>query len=320
MKAAGKATESTEATKAIAFALVALVAFVASSAAGSFSSSGVGTTTAGFLKLGAGARAVAMGEAYSAVADDATALYWNPAALTRIEKRSATFMHAAYLDSSFFDYGAYGQNLGKKGSFGIGVQYFSAGKITETDLTGTETGSFTPSDLAVSLGYAREVGGFSLGLAGKFVRSKILASAQTGAADFGVLSPLYKKRLRLAFAAQNLGGKMKFEQESEDLPLVLRLGSSYKVTDRWLAALDLGFPKDNDPFAALGTEYLLPVKDDWRVALRAGFNSRTLGDVDGFTGTSFGLGLGLGGLGVDYGFLPFGSIGLTHRISLSYKF
>ena len=302
--------------------LSALLLFPSFSWAGSFSSAAKGTTTAGFLELGAGARAVAMGEAYSAVVDETSAMYWNPAAMTRVEKRSVTFMHAAYIDSSYFDYLAYVHNLGSRGALGLGVQYLSAGKITERDKTGTDVGSFTPNDLAVSVGYAHEfLDGFSVGLAAKFIRSTIIQSAQTAAADFGVLSPAYLDgKLRLAFTVSNLGGKMKFEQESESLPLAIRLGSAYKIGDRWIAGLDVGLPKDNSPFVALGTEYVMSVGDAWNLAGRLGINSRTMGDIDGFTGFSFGLGLARQGYSFDYGFLPLGGLGQTHRISLSFKF
>ncbi|MBI4375836.1 MAG: PorV/PorQ family protein [Elusimicrobia bacterium] len=273
------------------------------------------------MKLGVGARAVSMGEAYTAVADDASALYWNPAALTRVERRSATFMHAAYLDSSFFDYGAYAHNLGDKGVFGASFQYFSAGKIMETDATGTDVGDFTPHDLALTWGYARSWRDFSFGLGAKFIRSTILDSAQTGAVDLGALSPGYLgERLRVGLAVSNLGGQIKFDQEKEDLPLLIKLGGSYRLIERWIASLDLGLPRDNDPFVAVGSEYLLPIRDELALAGRVGFNSRTIGDVDGFTGVSFGVGLALSKLSVDYGFLPFGSIGQAHRVSLSYRF
>lgn len=288
-----------------------------------FNSGSDGTTPLGFLQLGAGARAAALGGAYCALADDATALYWNPAALVRIPGRSAAFMHAAYIDSSFFDYAAFGQKLQGPGAFGFGIQYLSAGKMVQTDETGTDIGSFTPHDLAVSAGYASQVNEFALGLGVKYIRSQILSSAQTGAADLGVLSPpLLSGRLRLAFTMSNLGARVRYESQSEDLPLAVRLGSAYKIRERWTAALDvgLGFPNDSDPAVALGTEYRLPVTEGWTLAARAGLDSRSMGDIDGISGLAFGAGLGHEKLAVDYAAAPMGSLGLTHRMSASLRF
>ncbi len=286
-----------------------------------FTSNAQGTTTANFLKLGVGARAIAMGEAYSAVADDANALYWNPAGLTRVDHYNATLMHAPYLANSFYDYAGYAQHLGEHGALGAGIQYFSAGRITQTDIADNDIGDFTPYDMAASVGYAYELGGYSLGVTGKFIKSKIINSAETGAADIGVLSrPYLDDKLRLAMTATNLGGKMKFDEVSDRLPLALRLGSSYKVTERWLTSFDLGFPIDNNPYVALGSEYRWFAASDWPVATRAGYNSLTTGDVSGITGFSFGFGTEHHGIGVDYAILPFGSLGLTHRISVNIKF
>lgn len=285
-----------------------------------FDSSSRGTTTAGFLKLAVGARPVAMGEAYTAVVDDASSLYWNPAGLARVERRAATFMHSVYVDSSFFDYGAYAQAT-PVGRFGAAVQYFSAGSVTETDVAGNEVGRFTPSDLAVSFGYARTVAGFAVGAAAKVIHSTLRDSASTGALDVGVQSPTYMEgKLRWGAALANLGGTMRFDEAREKLPLILRGGVAYAMSERVLLAFDVGLPRDNDPFAAMGAEALLAGGKGGALLGRLGLNTRTLSGVDGFRAVSFGMGLRLGGLDVDYGFLPLGQIGLAHRMSLSLRF
>jgi len=301
-------------------ALYLLLALSTSLAHADFNSGARGTTSADFLELGVGARAVGMGQAYSAVADDATSLYWNPAGLTRVEHADATFMHAPYLDSTFYDYGAYAQRAGRH-AWGLGVQYFSAGSIAQTDQNNASLGSFSPYDLAASAGYAYRLteGGLSIGGDVKYIQSKILATASTVAADLGVQSGLFWDRLRLAVTATNMGGELKFEQESDPLPFALRYGASVNITKDWLAALDLVSPRDDSSYAALGTEYILHATDQFQFAGRLGYNSLTTSDVSGFTGLSCGMGIGYRSLAFDYAFLPYGSLGLTHRISLSLK-
>ncbi|MFC1522468.1 PorV/PorQ family protein [Elusimicrobiota bacterium] len=287
----------------------------------SFSSKDKGTTTAGFLKLGVGGRAVAMGEAYSAVADDASALYWNTGALNHISSKTATFMHALYIESSYFDYLAYAQPINDVSAFGIGLQHLSAGSITKTDETGSNTGTFAPTDMAITLGYARMLRDFSIGIGAKFIQSKIIDSASAFAGDLGIMAPpLMDDKLKFAFTATNIGSKMKFDVDEEDLPMAMRLGSSYRIKDEWISSLDIAFPKDNAAYFAFGTEYLFPVNDTWKMAARTGLNTRTMSDVDGFSGISFGLGFIYQKLLMDYAFFPLGDIGTTHRISFSLRF
>lgn len=307
---------------------LALGLFSGAAAGQSFSSSAKGTTAAEFLELGVGGRAMGMGGAYTAIADDATALYWNPAGLTSIEHRAATFMHAAYLQSSFYDYAAYAQNLGRYGAFGADVQYLNAGAIAQTDANFNTTGSFTPNDLALSVGYGYKLNGLgalldgaALGASVKYIRSVIVNSAQTAAVDAGTLSPEYlDRKLRFGFAMSNLGGALKYQQTAENLPLTFKVGGLYHVTPRWLTSLDVGLPRGNGPYFAAGSEYLFPIHDSWSLAGRLGYNSQTLNDVTGITGFSPGLGIGSKRLTFDYAFIPYGGIGITNRFSISAGF
>ncbi|MBI4056207.1 MAG: PorV/PorQ family protein [Elusimicrobia bacterium] len=289
-----------------------------------FNSDAVGTSTANFLKLGVGARAVAMGEAYSAIANDATALYWNPAGLVRIEKNAAALMYAPYLDSSFYNYGAYIRRVGRH-ACGVGIQFFSSGNIPETDENNASLGTFAPHDLAISVGYAYRLtehpGREGVGVGGtvKLVRSTIINTAQTVALDVGIQSGPYFDHLRLALALTNMGGRLTFEQDSENLPRRLRYGGSFAITEAWLASLDLVSPRDNQTYAAFGTEYTWHLRKGLALSGRLGYNSRTASDIDSVTGLSFGFGIESKIVSFDYALLPYGGLGLTHGISLDFK-
>lgn len=292
--------------------------------ASSFSKSARGTTTAQFLRLGVGARAIGMGEAYSTLADDASAIYWNPAALTQINGGAVTVMHALYLESISFDFVGYGQRIGS-GAVGAGLQYLSAGKLPETDMAGTETGSISPSDMAASIGGAYRFGEdkFAVGIAGKYIRSQVATSASTFASDAGILLPkfrLFGKRPRISLVAANIGGKLKFDTDSEQLPMLLKAGVACRVTPSWDMAFEEGAPKDDQPYSAVGTEYRWSFNSYIkRLSLRAGFNTRTLGEVAGLTGVSLGGGIALKRFSIDYALAPIGGMGMTHRLSLAWS-
>ena len=280
-----------------------------------------GTSAAQFLKLGAGARAAAMGEAYSAVCVDAGAVYWNPGALSSLKGVSGTFTHTGLFGALNYEYLGYAQSIKNIGSVGLGVQYLSAGRIPETDSGGFETGAnMTPAQLAVALAYSRDIGGFGIGASAKYIRSRLADTASTLAADAGVLSPgLGNNRLRLAFVVQNAGGGLKYSQKSDPLPLNLKLGGAFHLSDRIVLGLDLNFPRDNRPYAGAGAEYVLRYSAV-SFAGRFGYNGRTLGDIGGMAGVSLGLGVELHQLALDYAFVPFGQLGSAQRISLNFKF
>lgn len=276
-----------------------------------------GSSTAGFLNLPTSGRLAGMGEAGLALIDGSQGLVVNPASLGRFQGQGVSLTHGIYVDDSSLEDIAYARAL-KAGAFGVGVRYFSAGKLDELDTTGATVGSFTPNDLALTAGYGRAFKLLKAGAAVKYIRSKLVASASAITLDLGIESrPLLQKKLRLALVGQNLIGSLKYETEKSDLPRMIRAGGTYSVKDQWDAALDLGFPKDGDTEWSLGTEYRLKMAAPWGVALRTGYNSRRA-DVSGGEGFALGLGVKRNKMSVDYAYVPFGDIGSTHWITIGW--
>ena len=105
--------------------------------------------TAAFLDIGVGARAAGMGGAYTALADDANTVYWNPAGLARLEKREASVSHAELGRSTRHDFLAYAHPA-PQGTFAGAFTYLSQGSIEGHDGLGRPTGSFNASDATVT--------------------------------------------------------------------------------------------------------------------------------------------------------------------------
>jgi long-subunit fatty acid transport protein len=285
-----------------------------------FSKSDAGTTASQFLKLGAGARAEGMGEAFAGMADDSTAIYWNPAGLNRIEDKSVSFMYAVWFEDISYDWVSYAQKIGNAGSIGIGAQYLSYGAIKQTDETGLEGGDFTPMDIAISLSYGISINKLLLGINMKYVSSKIMnTSGNAYAGDFGVMYPMMDDRFWLGAAVQNFGGQMSFTNEEDPLPLNIKLGGAYALLNNWKLALDANAPVDNDIYFGIGSEYTCALNKTMNVTVRLGYNSRT-NDTEGLNGPSAGLGFRYRSYMIDYAFVPYGELGNTQQISLSEKF
>ncbi len=281
-----------------------------------FSKDDAGTASAQILKLGAGARAAGMGNAFTAIADDASAVYWNPGGLAGTKKESASLMHAILFEDISYDWLAYVKPL-NTGTFGAGVQRLSYGGITGTDETGLETTSFTPTETVGTLSYGIGSGNFGLGASLKYISGKIKNSAATIAGDIGGKYGVSRDdSFSLGFVLQNIGGKMKYLAEGDPLPLNLKIGTAYRPGTNLIIAADADMPSDNALSFGLGGEYGVQLDDGLIVSGRAGYNSR-LKDLGGLAGFTVGAGANEDGVSFDYAFVPFGDLGNTHQLSLS---
>lgn len=288
---------------------------------------GAGTCGFTLLKIGMDARSGALGEATTAVVDDATSTYWNPAGLTKVLSHELTGTYLNYIAGIQSGYFGYALPFGENSGFGIGITYLDYGRIQETtpdNPTGEGLDEYGASDFAVSLGYGRKLGQINLGLALKGVYSRIHDySAHALICDLGSQYELPIKDLSAGIAVRNLGIQTgAFIEEKAKLPLNIELGFGYRLLERsLLLALDVGKPLDNRFNYEIGIEYL------FREILSLRFGYRSLGqdlrsgsDFDIFTGVSGGLGIKVKDYNIDYTFIPFNDLGNTHRISFSMGF
>ena len=227
-------------------AVIMAVMLLGNAGYASFSSADLGTTSAAFLKLGAGARPASMGNSYTAVSDDSTSIYWNPAGLAQVDAKdgSATLMHAVWFDDIFYDWASYARPIKNWGVIGVGVQYLSYGSLQQTDITGLNTGTFTPTDMCVSLAYARSIDGFDVGANVKYISSTIVTTATAYAFDLGIMKKLFHNRLSLGATVENVGTYLQYLSDQEPLPFDVKAGGAYKIRSNWLAAVDISEPID----------------------------------------------------------------------------
>jgi len=306
-----------------------IILFVSPLKAGNFDKSSAGTAAGQFLKMVVGARGAAMGEAYSALSNDAYSIYWNPATLIRIKKESYAFMHSPYLASSSYEYLAYAKSAGQVGNWGFSLQYLDYGSIKRTELSGIENGKFKPYDMALTIGFSCYISGykkdpekrFVLGANGKLVRSKIDNVDNTVSADIGVLFPeMFSGKFIMALSAHNIMGTLRLDLKDYPLPLIIRLGSVTRLSKYYVITTDITAPNDNVPYLSMGNELNVFITKDFLVSLRGGFNTRAIFDVYGFRNITFGGGIKYKLYSLDYSFSPYGYLGNAHRISLGVNF
>lgn len=325
-----------------AFFIVLSVLIVAG---GSFAQSKVGTTAAPFLTIGIGSRPQAMGGAFVAVADDAHALYWNPAGLARLNQAEMVFVHTTWLADTDFEYVGGFFPMGQMGALGASVTMLNYGEMEQTTESFQDgTGIFFDSyDLAASLSYSYKFyDKFSIGANLKYIRQVIMNETATGyGLDLGSLLITPFHDIRLGMIISNFGTKMQMEgrdlyfyedpdenrsgnndrilssynTDEWNLPLTLRLGLAGELLDtrpnRITLAADWVVPNDNSEYISLGTEYAYREFVFLRGGLRAirpsSENENVLFEEDNGGGFTFGAGTKL-------------SIGPTVRLVVDYAF
>ncbi len=290
-----------------------------------------GTTGFTFMKLGVGARPVAMGQAFTAVADDANALFYNPAGLGLHSQFNANLTIMQMFNCVTYLSGGLTMPIAKRFGAGLTGGFLSA-TDTRRDELGKEIGTFGLNDLIIGPGFAYQpVRGLAFGGTGKFVYSRI-DSFSTWALSFdgGVIyRPI--NRLTLGASLLHLGTPRRFIADWEHQPVNLRAGVAFKLPIEKhyiLLTSDGSLYPDYGPTASFGGEARLDLgsmgsKQNQALYLRLGYQTGShLGTWSGF---SFGIGYEYLiakslSLAIDAVYLSYGLLGNSERLSLGLKF
>ncbi|MDR3628532.1 MAG: PorV/PorQ family protein, partial [Ignavibacteriaceae bacterium] len=173
----------------------------------------VGTTAAPFLGIGAGPEAIGMGGAFTAVATGPSALYWNPAGISRSGKTQVLIEHTNYLVGTSYNYFAAVVALDQDNAIGVSVTDLDYGSedVTTVDNPDGTGEKWSAMDLAIGLTYSRNLTDrFSIGGTAKMIRQSIWRESATGwAMDAGLLYITPFNDLKIGMEIANFGTDMR---------------------------------------------------------------------------------------------------------------
>ena len=313
-----------------------------------------GTTAAKFLSIGMGPRANAMGGAFTSVANDASALYWNPAGIALVNSYEGLFTYTSLFADINTNFLGIVIPAGEAGTFGLSVTAVNYGTMeVTTELFPEGTGeTFSAGSYEFGVSYARFITDeFLIGASAKYIREDIFNSSANGVAfDIGTIftTPFYG--IKFSSSITNYGTKMQmsgqdlliqydsdptrngnnanvdanYATDQFELPLRLQIGLSKEFTflddQKFIVAIDGIHPNDNSQYVNVGGELSL-FKN--MISFRAGYKTLFLDDSQ--EGLTLGVGLNYDGLqffkiSVDYAYQKYTYLGNTHSFGLILDF
>jgi hypothetical protein len=220
-----------------------------------------GESAVPFLLISPNSRASGIGEAGTGTADDASAIFWNPAALAFLKGQEISITHANWLPQFrqadlFYDYLNYRQDIEEiGGTIGASVTYLNLGEFIQTNSSGPqEVGRFKAFEFAITAGYATKVfDDFALGMNVRYINSALSPIGTENEKGSGVartvsfdVAAMYKPtRLEIPFIGDignafsaginlsNMGPKVTYidAAQADPLPTNVRLGFGFKLLD-----------------------------------------------------------------------------------------
>lgn len=285
----------------------------------------VGTTGAQFLEVGVSPRADAMGGAFTAIADDVSAIYYNPAGLVQLENRQAMVSMIDYPADISYSFVGLAMPVSFGGVLGVGYYGLDAGDIdvtTHQHPYGVDGWTFGAKDYALSLSYGRFLTDrFSLGVTVKLIDELYEEERATGwAADVGTQYNTGWRNFKITMLLANFGPDMRFITQDYPLPINFKFGGALDILDgpghHAIMSIEGSHPADNREKYNMGVEYTFR---DF-ASLRAG--QRLEHDLGGMSiggGLRFNLSEKYKAR-IDYGYQDFDALSEIHRFAMTVDF
>ena len=262
-------------------------------------------------------RANGMGEAYVAIADDATATWWNPGGLAFLDRKEVSVSYAKLVpdlaDDVFYTYPTYAMPVKDWGTFGFGLVYLSYGSSEGTDASGNSLGSFSSYEIAPTISYGTKLTSrLGVGANAKYIRVQLSpdfdgrgeGKGSTFAFDVAALYKVPGDLVNVGVAIQNLGGSLSFITDDNKDPIYRNLKAGFAVRayeQKQIRAIVIG---DVNQLLVKGdvvggtSKYPRPIYNfggevkytsEVELALRGGYVMDKDGDIENAT---YGLGVG----------------------------
>lgn len=199
-----------------------------------------------FLNLSSSARQIALGGEVLTLVNDVNQPIWNPAAINEDMDNKFSVNYSNYLSSINIGSLSFAKLISRRfGAVHANIKYLNYGSLIGADEQGNETGYFTANDIAISIGYARNIPNTNIffGTNLKLITATIDNFTSSGfAADFAILYYSPYKPFSFTIVARNIGTQIKsFNGINENLPFKVALGASYRlqyVPLKWYFTLD----------------------------------------------------------------------------------
>ncbi len=315
-----------------------------------------GTVGLQFLKLGVDARAIGMGEAYTAVSDDISSVYWNVAGLAPAYQKQVFFSHTNWPADIMQEFAAasFTNGVSTVAVYGS-VLHMDDMDVTEEEPFGPTGETFTNSGIAIGAAYGQQfTDKFSAGFGVKYLRENLFVyDVNSYAFDLGSMYNTGWKNVKIGMALRNFGPDIRYRVDNDEddqidedpfdlfdndgdgavdedsaeldskIPMSFSLGISGDIMrdemNYWIASMQLDNVIDRLETWNVGTEYKMG-----NIFFRAGYQLNY--DANGFSaGLGWQVPTSLGIFNVDYAYTDMGYLSESfmksaHRVSVKLRY